>query len=95
LTKKYVNVWLEDVPNLSVESLETKVSELLGKKVENGGEEFFTEESSLEVASALLLPKKFGEDFPLKKSGSRISRIFLREDFITLWNALVDDENRR
>jgi len=41
------------------------------------------------------LPKKFGEDFPLKKSGSRISRIFLREDFITLWNALVDDENRR
>jgi len=74
--KKYVDVWLEDVPNLSVESSETKVSELLGGRVKIGSEEFSTEITSLEVAASLLSPKKFGEDFPLKISGSRISRIF-------------------
>jgi hypothetical protein len=67
---------LEDVPNLSVESSETKVSELLGGRVKIGSEEFSTEITSLEVAASLLSPKKFGEDFPLKISGSRISRIF-------------------
>jgi len=29
----------------------------------------------------------------LKSSGSTISRIFLREDFINLWNALVDEQD--
>jgi len=40
-----------------------------------------------------LLPKKFARSFPLKSSGSRISRVFLREDFINLWNALVDEQD--
>jgi len=92
--KKYTNVWLEEVPNLSVECSKTNISELLGERVKNGSEEFSIENTSLEVAASLLLPKKFGEDFPLKKSGSRFSRVFLREDLIWTWNALVDDENR-
>ncbi|KAK4529116.1 hypothetical protein GAYE_SCF78G7068 [Galdieria yellowstonensis] len=95
IDKKYANVWLEDVPNLSVESSETKVSELVGEtfKVEN--EELSTRDASLKVASSLLLPKKFGEDFPLESSGSKISRVFLRQDLIDLWNGLVDERNMR
>jgi len=95
IDKKHGNVWLEDVPNLSVESSETKVSKYLGERVKIGSEEFSTENTSLEAASSLLLPKKLGEDFSLKSSGSRISRVFLREDFINLWNALVDERNMR
>jgi len=94
IERKYANVWLENVPNLAVESSETKVSELLGERVKIGSEEFSIENTSLEVAASLLLPKKLGEDFPLKISGSRISRVFLREDLIWIWNAMVDDENR-
>ncbi|KAK4526106.1 hypothetical protein GAYE_SCF19G4018 [Galdieria yellowstonensis] len=95
IDRKYANVWLEDVPNLSIESSETKVSELLGEtfKVEN--EELSTRDASLKVASSLLLPKKFGEDFPLESSGSKISRVFLRQDLIDLWNGLVDERNMR
>ncbi|KAK4528319.1 hypothetical protein GAYE_SCF54G6258 [Galdieria yellowstonensis] len=93
IDKKYANVWLEDVPNLSVESSETKVSEYLGETFKVGNEELSTRGASLKVASSLLLPKKFARSFPLKSSGSRISRVFLREDFINLWNALVDEQD--
>jgi len=93
IDRKYANVWLEDVPNLSVESSETKVSEYLGETFKVGNEELSTRDASLKVASSLLLPKKFARSFPLKSSGSRISRVFLREDFINLWNALVDEQN--
>ncbi|KAK4527273.1 hypothetical protein GAYE_SCF38G5195 [Galdieria yellowstonensis] len=58
-----------------------------------GDEELSTKDLSLKAASSIVLPKEFGEDFPLKKSGSRFSRIFLREDLITLWNTLVDERN--
>jgi len=95
IDRKYTNVWLKDVPNLSVESSETKVSELLGEKFKLGSEEYSTENTSLEAASSLLLPKKFGEDFPLKISDSRISRVFLRQDLINLWNGLMDAQNTR
>jgi hypothetical protein len=87
------NVWLSGVPNLSVECSEIELSKLLGEKVCVGEEEFYTRDSSLEDASSILLPKKFARSFPLKRSGNRISRVFLREDLITLWNALVDEEN--
>ncbi|KAK4528397.1 hypothetical protein GAYE_SCF56G6338 [Galdieria yellowstonensis] len=87
------NVWLENVPNLCVECSETKVSEYLGESFKVGNEELSTRDASLNVASSLLLPKKFARSFPLKSSGSRISRIFLRKDFINLWNALVDEQD--
>ncbi|KAK4526882.1 hypothetical protein GAYE_SCF29G4800 [Galdieria yellowstonensis] len=93
IDRKYANVWLEDVPNLSVESSETKVSELLGETFKVGNEELSTRGASLKVASSLLLPKEFGEDFPLESSGSKISRVFLRPDLIDLWNGLVDERN--
>jgi len=93
IDRKYANVWLEDVPNLSVESSETKVSEYLGETFKVGSEELSTRDVSLKVASSILLPKKFARSFPLKSSGSRISRVFLREDFINLWNALVDEQD--
>ncbi|KAK4526498.1 hypothetical protein GAYE_SCF24G4414 [Galdieria yellowstonensis] len=93
IDRKYANVWLEDVPNLSVESSETKISEYLGETFKVGNEELSTRDASLKVASSILLPKKFARSFPLKSSGSRISRVFLREDFINLWNALVDEQN--
>jgi len=76
IDRKYANVWLEDVPNLAVESSETKVSELLAERVKFGSEEYSTENTSPEVAASFLSPQKFGEDFPLKISGSRISRFF-------------------
>jgi len=87
------NVWLSGVPDLSVECSEIELSKLLGEKVCVGEEEFYTRDSSLEDASSILLPKKFARSFPLKSSGSRISRVFLREDFINLWNALVDEQD--
>ncbi|KAK4527943.1 hypothetical protein GAYE_SCF46G5876 [Galdieria yellowstonensis] len=93
IDRKYANVWLEDVPNLSVESSETKISEYLGETFKVGNEELSARDASLNVASSLLLPKKFARSFPLKSSGSRISRVFLREDFINLWNALVDEQD--
>ncbi|KAK4523732.1 hypothetical protein GAYE_SCF00G1628 [Galdieria yellowstonensis] len=93
IDKKYANVWLEDVPNLSVESSETKISEYLGENFKVGNEELSTRDASLNVTSSLLLPKKFARSFPLKSCGSRISRVFLREDFINLWNALVDEQD--
>ncbi|KAK4526948.1 hypothetical protein GAYE_SCF29G4867 [Galdieria yellowstonensis] len=95
IDRKYANVWLEDLPDLSVESSVTKVSDFLGEKLRVGSEEVSTKDLSLNAASSILLPKKFDEDFPLKSCGSKISRVFLREDLITLWNALVDGENRR
>ncbi|KAK4527598.1 hypothetical protein GAYE_SCF41G5521 [Galdieria yellowstonensis] len=87
------NVWLENVPNLGVECSERKVSDYLGETIKVGDEELSTRDASLKVASFILLPKKFARSFPLKSSGSRISRIFLREDFINLWNALVDEQD--
>jgi hypothetical protein len=76
IDRKYVNVWLEDVPILAIESSESKVSELVGERVKIGSEEFSTENTSLEAAALLLLPKRFGEDFPLESCGSKISRVF-------------------
>ncbi|KAK4527020.1 hypothetical protein GAYE_SCF31G4941 [Galdieria yellowstonensis] len=70
IDRKYANVWLGGLPDLSVECSVTKVSELLGEKI-----------------------KRLAKNFPLKSSGSRISRVFLRQDLINLWNALVDEEN--
>jgi len=93
IDEKFRNIWLEDLPRLDKECSETKVSDFLGEKLTVGSEEFSTENTSLEAASSLLLPKKFARSFPLKSSGNRISRVFLREDLITLWNALVDEEN--
>jgi hypothetical protein len=40
-----------------------------------------------------LRPKRLAKNFPLKSSGSRISRVFLRQDIINLRNTLVDEEN--
>ncbi|KAK4526502.1 hypothetical protein GAYE_SCF25G4418 [Galdieria yellowstonensis] len=93
IDRKYANVWLEDLPDLSVECSVTKVSELLGEKIKVGSEEFSTRDSSLVDAASLLRPKRLANNFPLKSSGSRISRVFLRQDLINLWNALVDEEN--
>jgi len=89
------NVWLENVPNLGVECSETKVSEYLGETFKVGNEELSTRGASLKVASSIVLPKKFGEDFPLESSGSKISRVFLRPDLVDLWNGLVDERNMR
>ncbi|KAK4528324.1 hypothetical protein GAYE_SCF55G6264 [Galdieria yellowstonensis] len=75
IDRKYANVWLEDLPDLSVECSVTKVSELLGEKIKVGSEELSTRDSSLVDAASL------------------ISRVFLRQDLINLWNALVDEEN--
>jgi len=93
IDRKYANVWLEDLPDLSVECSVTKVSELLGEKIKVGSEEFSARDSSLVDAASLLRPKRLAKNFPLKSSGSRISRVFLRQDIINLWNALVDEEN--
>ncbi|KAK4527848.1 hypothetical protein GAYE_SCF46G5781 [Galdieria yellowstonensis] len=93
IDRKYDNVWLEDLPDLSVECSVSKVSELLGEKIKVGSEEFSTRDSSLVDAASLLRPKRFAKNFPLKISGSRISGVFLRQDIINLWNALVDEEN--
>ncbi|KAK4526702.1 hypothetical protein GAYE_SCF26G4618 [Galdieria yellowstonensis] len=91
--RKFAHIWLEDLPNLAVECSEIKVSEFLGEKFKIGSEEFSTGDVSLEDAAFLLTPKKFVEDFPLKKCGSGISRVFLRQDLITFWNTLVDEQN--
>ncbi|KAK4524910.1 hypothetical protein GAYE_SCF06G2812 [Galdieria yellowstonensis] len=93
IDRKYANVWLEDVPNLALESSETEVSELLRDRVKVGREEFSVENTSMEVAASLLLSRKFGEDFPLKFFGSRLSMGLLRQGLITLWNTLVDEQN--
>jgi len=93
IDRKYASVWLEDLPDLSVECSVTKVSELLGEKIKVGSEEFSARDSSLVDAASLLRPKRLAKNFPLKSSGSRISRVFLRQDIISLWNALVDEEN--
>jgi len=45
IDRKYANVWLEDVPNLSVESSETKVSEYLGETFKVGDEELSTRDA--------------------------------------------------
>ncbi|KAK4528322.1 hypothetical protein GAYE_SCF55G6262 [Galdieria yellowstonensis] len=90
IDRKYANVWLENVPSLDVECSETKVSDYLGETFKVGDEELSTRDASLKVASSILFPKKFGEDFPLESSGSKISRVFLRPDLIDLWNGLVD-----
>ncbi|KAK4524636.1 hypothetical protein GAYE_SCF04G2537 [Galdieria yellowstonensis] len=95
IDRKYANVWLENVPNLDVECSETKVTDYLGETFKVGDEELSTRDASLEVASSILLHKKVGEDFPLESSGSKISRVFLRPDFIDLWNRLVDERNMR
>ncbi|KAK4522379.1 hypothetical protein GAYE_HPESCF16G0260 [Galdieria yellowstonensis] len=93
IDRKYANVWLEDLPDLSVECSVTEVSELLGEKIKVGSEEFSTRDSSLVDVASLLRPKRLAKNFPLNSSGSRISRVFLRQDIINLWNALVDEEN--
>ncbi|KAK4524639.1 hypothetical protein GAYE_SCF05G2540 [Galdieria yellowstonensis] len=93
IDRKYANVWLEDLPDLSVECSVTKVSELLGEKIKVGSEEFSTRDSSLVDAASLLRPKRLAKNFPLNSSGSRISRVFLRQDLINLWNALEDAQN--
>ncbi|KAK4522864.1 hypothetical protein GAYE_PCTG32G0754 [Galdieria yellowstonensis] len=93
IDRKYANFWLEDLPDLSVECSVTKVSKLLGEKIKVGSEEFSTRDSSLVDAASLLRAKRFAKNFPLKSSGSRISGVFLRQDIINLWNALVDEEN--
>ncbi|KAK4528554.1 hypothetical protein GAYE_SCF61G6498 [Galdieria yellowstonensis] len=95
IDRKYANVWLENVPSLDVECSETKVSDYLGETFKVGDEELSTRDASLKVASSILFPKKFGEDFPLESSGSKISRVFLRPDLIDLWNGLVDERNMR
>ncbi|KAK4528095.1 hypothetical protein GAYE_SCF48G6029 [Galdieria yellowstonensis] len=87
IDRKYANVWLEDLPDLSLECSVTKVSELLGEKIKVGSEEFSARDSSLVDAASLLRPKRLAKNFPLKSSGSRISRVFLRQDLINLWNA--------
>ncbi|KAK4529003.1 hypothetical protein GAYE_SCF72G6953 [Galdieria yellowstonensis] len=88
IDRKYANVWLENVPSLDVECSETKVSDYRGETFKVGNEELSTTGASRGVASSILLPKKFGEDFPLESSGSKISRVFLRPDLIDLWNGL-------
>ncbi|KAK4525072.1 hypothetical protein GAYE_SCF19G3915 [Galdieria yellowstonensis] len=75
IDRKYANVWLEDLPDLAVECSVTKVSELLGKKIKVGSEEFSTRDSSLVDVASLLRPKRMAKNFPLKSSGSRISRL--------------------
>ncbi|KAK4528741.1 hypothetical protein GAYE_SCF64G6687 [Galdieria yellowstonensis] len=92
---KFANVWLEGLPNLFAECSRIEVSELLGERVKVGNEEFFTWAESLRAASSILYPKNFAEDFPLKRSGNEISRVFLRRDLIELWNGLVDSQNTR
>ncbi|KAK4527774.1 hypothetical protein GAYE_SCF45G5705 [Galdieria yellowstonensis] len=93
IDKKFRNTWLSSLPSLGADCKEAKVSKLLGERIRVGDEELSTKDLSLKAASSIVLPKKFGEDFPLKKSGSRFSRIFLRGDLITLWNTLVDERN--
>jgi len=93
IDRKYASVWLEDLPDLSVECSVTKVSELLGEKIKVGSEEFSARDSSLVDAASLLRPMRLAKNFPLKSSGSRISRVFLRQDIINLRNTLVDEEN--
>ncbi|KAK4526415.1 hypothetical protein GAYE_SCF24G4330 [Galdieria yellowstonensis] len=94
IDRKYANVWLEDLPDLSVECSVTEVSELLGEKIKVGSEEFSTRDSSLVDAASLLRPKRLAKNFPLKSSGSRISRGFLRQDLINLWNALAQNSSK-
>ncbi|KAK4526707.1 hypothetical protein GAYE_SCF26G4623 [Galdieria yellowstonensis] len=90
IDKRYTNCWSENVPNLSEECSQTKVADLLGKKVKIGNEEFSTELLSLADASRLLVPRKFGEAFPVQNSGTGVSRILLRQDLIRLWNGWMD-----
>jgi len=78
IDKRYTNCWLENVPNLSEECSQTKVADLLGKKVKIGNEEFSTELLSLADASRLLVPRKFGEAF----------------SFSELWNWSFEDSSK-
>ncbi|KAK4528873.1 hypothetical protein GAYE_SCF66G6821 [Galdieria yellowstonensis] len=95
IDEKFRNVFLNDLPDLRADCSKTEISALLGKTIKVGNEELSTRDASLKVASSLLLPKKFGEDFPLESSGGKISRVFLRQDLIDLWNGLVDERNMR
>ncbi|KAK4525357.1 hypothetical protein GAYE_SCF09G3265 [Galdieria yellowstonensis] len=95
IDEKFRNVFLNDLPDLRADCSKTEISALLGKTIKVGNEELSTRDASLNVASSLLLPKKFGEDFPLESSGGKISRVFLRQDLIDLWNGLVDERNMR
>ncbi|KAK4524318.1 hypothetical protein GAYE_SCF03G2217 [Galdieria yellowstonensis] len=90
IDERYANSWLEHVPNLSEECSKTNITDLLGEKVKVANEEFSIEFLSLADASRLLVPRKFGEAFPLENSGTGISRVFLRLDLIRLWNRLMD-----
>ncbi|KAK4528739.1 hypothetical protein GAYE_SCF63G6685 [Galdieria yellowstonensis] len=95
IDEKFRNVFLNDLPDLRADCSKTEISALLGKTIKVGNEKLSTRGASLNVASPLLLPKKFGEDFPLESSDSKISRVFLRPDLIDLWNGLVDERNMR
>ncbi|KAK4527772.1 hypothetical protein GAYE_SCF43G5701 [Galdieria yellowstonensis] len=46
-----------------------------------------------ELLGEKIKTEELAKNFPLKSSGSRISRVFLRQDIINLWNALVDAQN--
>jgi len=88
--RKVRQLLVQNVPNLSEECSKTNIADLFWEKVKIGNEEFSTELLSLEDASRLLFPRKFGEAFPLQNSRTGVSRIFLRLDLIRLWDGLID-----
>ncbi|GJQ11733.1 hypothetical protein GpartN1_g3524.t1 [Galdieria partita] len=90
IDEKFSNVWLTNLPDLRQECLFKTLSSIVGEKVQVGGKVFEVGEDTFEEIAPLLVPKKFPKDFPVEKSAGKISRIFLREEFIKRWNSHIE-----
>ncbi|GJQ09909.1 hypothetical protein GpartN1_g1700.t1 [Galdieria partita] len=90
IDEKFSNVWLTNLPNLQQECFFKTVASVLGEKIQIRGKVFQVGKETFEDLAQLVAPKQFPDDFPVEKSAGKISRIFLRREFIRKWNRLIE-----
>ncbi|GJQ14409.1 hypothetical protein GpartN1_g6200.t1 [Galdieria partita] len=90
IDEKFSNVWLTNLPDLQQECLFKTVVSVVGEKVQVGGKVFEVGKQTFKEIAPLLVPKQFPKDFPVEKSAGKISRIFLRGEFIKRWNSHIE-----
>ncbi|GJQ13910.1 hypothetical protein GpartN1_g5701.t1 [Galdieria partita] len=90
IDEKFSNVWLTNLPNLHRECVFKTVASVLGEKIQVGGKVFEVGEETFRDTAHLVAPKQFPEDFPVEGADGKISRIFLRREFIKRWNKHIE-----
>ncbi|GJQ15605.1 hypothetical protein GpartN1_g7396.t1 [Galdieria partita] len=90
IDEKFSNVWLTNLPNLHRECVLKTVASVLGEKVQVGGKVFKVGEETFRDTAHLVAPTRFPEDFPLEDGAGKISRVFLRREFIKRWNKHIE-----